>query len=297
LAAAAGAGSISAAIASSLSFCKQQTKLADLRLDQVLVSGGGARLRGLRGFLRDALRCPVELFDPFANLDLAGLPPADQEQLQVMRYEAVVALGLAVGRLDDTLYSLEILPEAVRKAQRFQQRTIWNIVAAVLVVAVLGLKASRQSAQVTAAQATSAAMKTQITRANNTHNEAAAAIDANKAQRAVLNHLAALTEPMHALIRVHRSIAANLPKQMWIERIDLPPAAGGGGGGKKRAIVVEAAGKDLNGIDVSRVVVDFKQKASAELATAGLDPVMEPLPAAAEASQRLKLTIDLAGGR
>ena len=35
-------------------------------------------MRGLRGYLREALRCPVELFDPFANLDLSGLPPADR---------------------------------------------------------------------------------------------------------------------------------------------------------------------------------------------------------------------------
>ena len=82
-------------------------------------------MRGLRGLLRENLRCPVEIFDPFANLDLSALSPDDAEQLQQMRYEAVVALGLAVGMIDDTLYSLEILPEAVRKKQRFQQRSEW----------------------------------------------------------------------------------------------------------------------------------------------------------------------------
>ena len=61
------ATSIGAAIQSSLSFCKAQTKIQDLRLDRVLLSGGGARLRGLRSMLRETLRCPVELFDPFAN--------------------------------------------------------------------------------------------------------------------------------------------------------------------------------------------------------------------------------------
>lgn len=297
LAAAAGAGSISAAIASSLSFCKAQTKLADLRLDQVLVCGGGARLRGLRGFLREALRCPVELFDPFANLDLSALPPSDQEQLQAMRHEAVVVLGLAVGRLDDTLYSLEILPEAVRKQQRFQQRTIWNIAAAVLVLAVLGLKAKTQRAQVASAETAGTALKLQIKRVNDTHNEATAVVDANKAQRAVLDHLTAMTAPMHALIRVHRAVAGNLPPQMWVERLELAPSGGATGAGKKRSIVIDAAGKELNGVEVGRVVLDFKQKASAELATAGLDAVMKNQPPKGDAAQLVNLTIDLTGGR
>ena len=122
-------------------------------------------------------------------------------------------------------------------------------------------------------------------------------MESNQAQRAVLDHLAAVTEPMHALIRVHRSIAANLPKQMWVERVDLPASGGTGGAGKKRAVVVEAAGKELDGVDVGRVAVEWKQKLEADLAAAGLEPVMGPLPAAAEASQRFKLTIDLAGGR
>ena len=71
--------------------------LKDLRIDKVLICGGGARLRGLRGLLRENLRCPVELFDPFANLDLSALSGDDAEQLQQMRHEAVIALGLAVG--------------------------------------------------------------------------------------------------------------------------------------------------------------------------------------------------------
>ena len=37
----------------------------------------------------------------------------------------MVALGLAVSRLDDQVYSLEILPESVRRKQRFVQRTVF----------------------------------------------------------------------------------------------------------------------------------------------------------------------------
>jgi type IV pilus assembly protein PilM len=296
LAAAAGASSISAAISSSLSFCKAQTKLADLRLDQVLVAGGGARLRGLRGFLREALRCPVELFDPFANLDLSGLPPADAEQLQAMRHEAVIALGLAVGRLDATLYALEILPEAVRKAQRFQQRTVWNIVAAVVVVGVLGLQASYRRKEVAAAEASAAVLRRQIAAVNNVHNEAAAIIDANKKERALVDWLAAQALPLQGLVRVHRALAAHLPEQMWVEKVEL--AAGGSSSLQKRkpTVVVEAACKALNGVEVGDVVLEFSKQIRTDPNMAGFEAPITALQSP-DAAQRISMKIDLTGGR
>lgn len=291
LSATSAAGSISAAILSSLSFCKAQTKIADLRLDRVLLAGGGARLRGIRGFLREALRCPVELFDPFANLDLSALPPADAEQLQAMRHEAVIALGLAVGRLDDTLYSLEILPEAVRKAQRFQQRTIWNIAAGVLVVGLLALQVSHGKTGAAAAESATRSLKRQISSANSIDAEALAIVDANKQERSLVEHLRGQALPLQGLARVQRAIAAHLPPQLWIEKIEV--AAASGGNQKKRpAVVVEGAGKELNGVEVARVVLEFKQKFGADPGMAGLDPQMKAMPSQ-DKSERFRITIEL----
>src|SRR5262245_4800184 len=248
MAAAGAATSITAAIQSSLSFCKAQTKIADLRLDKVLVSGGGARLRGLRGLLRETLRCPVELFDPFANLDLSALPPADAEQLQAMRHEAVVALGLAVGRTDDTLYSLEILPESVRRRQRFQQRTVWNIAAGALLVGLLGLQSSRGSDAYAAAESEAQLLRGQIARKNAIHNEAEAKIAANKVERALVEHLRAQALPFHGLLRVQRAIAQHLPPQLWIDKIEL--AAGSAMTAQKNpSVKIAVFGKALNGVE------------------------------------------------
>ncbi|MFY9345384.1 MAG: pilus assembly protein PilM, partial [Planctomycetota bacterium] len=296
LAATAAAGSISAAIQSSLSFCKAQTKIADLRLDRVLLSGGGARLRGVRGFLREVLRCPVELFDPFANLDLTALPPADAEQLAAMRHEAVVALGLAAGRLDDTLYSLEILPEAVKKKQRFQQRTIWNIAAGVLVVGVLGLQARYGQAEVAAADAATAQMRKQINKANAVHNEAAALIEANKQERAVVEFLAGQALPLHGVLRVQRTLAAHLPPQFWVEKIEVTGTTGAAAR-RQPAVVVEIAGKELDGVEVGQTWLQFSEKFRKDPGMAGLpDPKMAPLPKT-DASERFKITVDLMEAR
>lgn len=292
LAATAAAGSISAAVQSSLSFCKAQTKLADLRLDRVLVSGGGGRLRGLRGFLREALRCPVELFDPFANLDLSALPPADAEQLQAMRHEAVIALGLAAGRLDSTLYSLEILPEGVRKAQFFRQRTIFNIVAALLVVGLLALQARHGGKEVAAADEATAQLRSVIQRTTRVNNEAAGVIDDNKVNRAIVDHLAAKALPLHGLLSVQRALAATLPAQLWVEKIEIAAAGAPGGQRARPAVVVEIAGKALNGVEVGRVVGDFVPKFRAD---PGLAPFVVNMKDRNQ--DHFTLTIDLGGGR
>ncbi|MFN7590316.1 MAG: pilus assembly protein PilM [Planctomycetota bacterium] len=299
MAAAGGASSISAAIQSSLSFCKAQTKLADLRLDQVLLAGGGARLRGLRAFLREALRCPVELFDPFANADLSALPPTDAEQLQAMRHEAAVALGLAVGRLDDSLYAIEILPEAVKKRLRFQQRTVWNLVAGLLVVVVLVLQFLHRKNEVKAVEEANQQAKIRINAANKVHDRAVEAIEASKVERAVVEHLTTVVQPMHGLLRVQRAVVANLPPELWIQKLEAKSGSGAASSGSKKRdpIVVEVAGKPLNGVDTSRVVTDFVARLKADPSLADLNPRMDPLPAGQESVERFKVTFELAGGR
>ncbi len=295
IAAGGAAGSITAAIQSSVSFCKAQTKLADLRVDKVLLAGGGARLRGLRGMLRESLRCPVELFDPFQNLDLTALPPADAEQLQAMRHEAVVALGLAVGRTDDTLYSLEILPEAVRKKQRFAQRTIWNILAAAVVVALLALQAKRGREEVEAATMAGERARRAIASANGVHTDAAAAIAENKVQRAVVEYLASQAMPLSALLRAERAVGANLPPQLWIRKMEILAAGGMGSGIRKRpAVLVEGSGKELNGVEVGRVINEFAGKVKADLAKVGATAPLKPLGTQADKSEAFQITVDFA---
>ena len=295
MAAMAAASSIPAAIQSSLSFCKAQTKISDLRLDKVLLCGGGARLRGLRGLLRENLRCPVELFDPFQNLDLSELPPDDREQLQQMRHEAVVALGLAVGRVDDTLYALEILPEAVRRRQRFQQRTVWNIVAGVLIVAVLGLQASYRKQEVAAAESASTSLRRRINRVNSVHDQAAALVEQNAVERALVAHLRRRALPLHGALRVQRAIAAHLPPQLWVEKLEVG-AARAGPQDRPPQVTVEVAAKELNGVDPGRVLVEFRSAFSQDPGMAGhADVVMQEVPSP-DSNKRVRITVEIAEG-
>ncbi len=259
MAAGGAANAIVAAIQSSLAFCKAQTKIADLQLDKVLLCGGGARLRGLRGLLREALRCPVDVFDPFANLDLAGLSPGDAEQLQQMRHEAVVALGLAVGRVDETLYSLEILPAAVRRRRTFAQRTVFNIAAGALGVVLLLLYAKERQGAVETARAASQRVTSAKSQAEGVNKNALAVVEENKQNRAIVDFLAAQAVPLHGTLRALRAFLSGLPPQIWVRSIEVA-LKGGSNQAKHPVIEIKGRGKELDGIDPGKVVFEFKQR-------------------------------------
>tara|TARA_R110002072_G_scaffold228234_13_gene385453 strand:+ start:38140 stop:39750 length:1611 start_codon:yes stop_codon:yes gene_type:complete len=292
MAAMSAATSIPAAISSSLSFCKAQTKISDLRIDKVLICGGGARLRGLRGLLRENLRCPVELFDPFANLDLSALSPDDAEQLQQMRHEAVIALGLAVGRLDDSLYSIEILPEAIRKKQRFQQRTIFNIVAALIIVALLFFKMENNKESVAFNKKFASKVALKVSRTQNIHDEAEELLAANTVNRELVQHLRQRALPLHGLLRVQRAIGKHLPKQLWVEKISIS-----GSGNRARQsnpqVIVQVAAKELNGADAGRALSEFSEQFKLDPVMAGLPPSKMKESSSQDSAQRAEITVDL----
>jgi type IV pilus assembly protein PilM len=126
------AGSVVSAVHSSLMFCKAQTKLSDLRIDRVLVSGAGARIKGMADYLAAGLGIPVEEFDPFETVDLSAMDPAEAEGLKQEGHAMAAALGLAQMAADPAAFRLEILPESDRKKRNFIQHTAWLIASGVV---------------------------------------------------------------------------------------------------------------------------------------------------------------------
>lgn len=174
-----------------------------------------------------------------------------------MRHEAVVALGLAVGRLDDTLYSLEILPEAVRKKQRFQQRTIFNILAGVIIAGVFALQVRYNQDQTAERERYSNGMRRMVSSVNRTHEEATQLIEQNEVDRALVQNLRQRALPLHGLLRVQRAVTRHLQPQLWVEKIEVGSKRGRPGAEALPTVTVEVAAKELNGVDPSRVIVDF----------------------------------------
>ena len=133
-------GQVLSMVQSSVTFARSQTGQNDLRLDKVLLCGGGARLGGLDRYLETNVGVPVELFDPFDSIDASEV---DEELDDYARAASVVALGLALQASYDDTYSIEILPEALKKARAFKERTVFVGLAALLAVLFLGFSAWR----------------------------------------------------------------------------------------------------------------------------------------------------------
>jgi Tfp pilus assembly PilM family ATPase len=56
-------------------FCKSQVKISGLKLDRVLLCGGGAAIRGLPRYLSSGMNVPVEMFDAFRVVNTDALAP------------------------------------------------------------------------------------------------------------------------------------------------------------------------------------------------------------------------------
>ncbi len=246
------------AIQSSVMFCQSQTKVEGLRLDRVLISGGGANLRGVRGMLREALRCPVERFDPFEAVDLSQLPAEDAEQLAALRSEAAVALGLAITRLDDSVYSLEILPESVKKRQRFLQRTAWNVAAGAIGVALLGFGAVQAKEQLASAEQAERRVSSDRRRIERTHEDADELIAQNRVDQAIADALAARALPLHGLLRTMRAVRDTVPPELWISSIEVGMAGGRERNAQRKQVIkVKGAVRAIGGADVGAVYEEF----------------------------------------
>lgn len=67
-------------------------------IERILISGGGSRLDGLIGRLSSAVRVPVVVGDPMANLRI-GRTGLDEGQLEFIKPLAAVPVGLALGAI------------------------------------------------------------------------------------------------------------------------------------------------------------------------------------------------------
>jgi hypothetical protein len=136
------AGQLVSMIQSSVMICRAQTKIADLNVDKLVLTGGTARMKGIVDYFQANMSVPVELFDPANELDLSALPAADQEELGENAADFAAAIGLAQTLLQPTAFKLEVLTESEKRRRHFLGRTIWALgaAAAALVLVVLLFK-------------------------------------------------------------------------------------------------------------------------------------------------------------
>lgn len=136
------AGQLVSMIQSSVMICRAQTKIADLNVDRLVLTGGAARMKGIVEYFQANMSVPVELFDPAKALDTSALPAGDQEEAGENAADFAVAVGLAQSLLLPNAYRLEVLTESEKRKRQLLGRTIWAVgaAAAALVLVVLLFK-------------------------------------------------------------------------------------------------------------------------------------------------------------
>ena len=117
-------------VESSLEFARAQLKRKNLRVERLVVTGGGARIPGLLEAMGKSLSCPAEAFDPMASLDAAGADRASREDAERAGLESAAAVGLALSAVVPTATRLDLLPLRVKARLEFRHRTLWVRLAA-----------------------------------------------------------------------------------------------------------------------------------------------------------------------
>lgn len=130
-------GHFVSAFNSSVMFAKAQTKVPDCQPDRMVLMGAGAQLRGLPEYLESSLGIPVELFDPFDDLDLSSLADDAREMLRQDQGAMAATLGLAQMAADASATRVTVLPEADKKKRHFQEHTLFLLLSAGVMVAAL----------------------------------------------------------------------------------------------------------------------------------------------------------------
>ncbi|HEY3320255.1 MAG TPA: pilus assembly protein PilM [Planctomycetota bacterium] len=133
------AAALCAALENAVLFSKQQTKLRDIKVDRIYLTGGGSKLKGLIEFMSRRMRMEVMPLEPLRGVSLARLPEEHANALRAEQHTMAVALGLAMGDLLKGAFSFQLIPNALIEKNRFWSRGAYLYYAAALGLAAMGM--------------------------------------------------------------------------------------------------------------------------------------------------------------
>lgn len=273
------AGQVYSMIQSSLMFCKAQIKVTDIELDKLLLTGGGARLRGLSEYLADNLGVPVSLLDPAEVVDTSRLDDVANFEEKGLEYST--AVGLAMTSVFDDVYSIEVLPEAAKKKKRFYNRTVFAYLAAAMLLVYLGMNFyfSMQDHGILE-RAKSRVVSELRKRQSRTRN----ALSLQKENEDLTRDLAFLEQKVIAgtsLVRTLRLIQEHLTEDLWVDSISLDKVQDEdlGPGADKRVVVrIEGGGRERSG-PLQQSFTAFTQKLRTDPCVQGIVPQVNDMAA------------------
>jgi Tfp pilus assembly PilM family ATPase len=133
------AAALCAAMENVVSYCRQQNKIRDLKVEKVYLTGAGSRLKGLQTFVSRRMRVPVEPLEVFRNVSMDRLAPDAAQALEAEQDTMAVSMGLALSGLRKGAFSFLLWPASLKEKKEFRARGAFLHYAAALLLAVVGL--------------------------------------------------------------------------------------------------------------------------------------------------------------
>ncbi len=286
------AGQAAQLIQSTLMIGRAQCKLPDLKVDRVLLAGGGSSLKGLDAYLKNAMGVPVERFDPFQGCDLSELSDEERALLTEKPHEFATVLGLAQTHLAPAAFALEVIPEAVRKKRDFASKGIFSVAAALVAAGALGVVyTSRKAAAEEVARQASALRRDAETKVKDPENKFRSALARLQETREKHRRLSEIAAPGVLLSDTVGLLQQNLKEHPEVYLVETslvvgdnsptygfwhprPGAQGGyqerGQSRLERSATVKVVGKVSAGIEPGKVYNDFVQAVKTSGAAKGL---------------------------
>ncbi|MGQ0554230.1 MAG: pilus assembly protein PilM [Planctomycetota bacterium] len=256
---------------SSLVLCRSQLKAADLNLERVLLCGPGATIPGLDEALTRTLGVPVANFDVTEG---ALAPRAEVPEGRGGDY--AVAAGLALMALQKEAWRIEILAEAARARQRFQQQTLWMVLAGVLVVAQLSLAFVTAKGSHEEALTDLARLRREVEARQSDLRSYERAVTEAREAAAKLSALQDLAAPGSGVLAAFDLLEASLPPELWLRTLrsqrGLEPAFGEG---SRAFVIAEGSGKEQSR-GLTEVVTDLTSVLRAQPGVAAVLPQVSP---------------------
>lgn len=215
------ASQFSALLRSSVQFCKSQTKLKDLTLDRILLSGGGSRLRGFKENLQNGFRIPVEILQPFGDLQVVVGDPEQADRITESPREMSIALGLAAAAMEEDEDTLQLLPERYQKKKELFERRIFLFGAGAAAAAFLGLGLVTGIHNRAVADAYGKQVSDRFESANRTEMTIQEHKTEMKRTEELIEFVRAEASSSARFLRVTAWLQRNLPDEIWLKETSL----------------------------------------------------------------------------
>ena len=199
----------------SVLFARAQTKLVNLDIGRVYLSGAGARLRGLDAFLARKLGVRSSFLRPPEDWNVPGDPNAPNEWL--------IALGLALLSLEPHEDRLSILPPAARRRRRFWRADLFAWAACLLFLAAAATDVAFRVRNWAAARTILDTRAEFLKQAKDNDRELADLLDATEFRRGHLQLLASAAGSAPTLVQFLDDLKRALPLPVTLSHVRLLP--------------------------------------------------------------------------